>query len=239
MDHHHDRYHENNHDYGDDDVIAYLYPAVGTQGYLEAARSIDESAASPLYLGPRRRRPRVVETSQSGPPDIFARHERERTVEEEEDEDEGQLYGDLDYEVCIRVTFDSIPKTRYGLRVGRDSDAEFRVLDLPGVSAYHFALTFDANYRLIIRDLGSTYGTSVIYDDMERGRWRSFDWIVGGSDFLQKVNAIVVKVTNSCSPGSSYLDTTSTPSSTGTEWTDSARVRRIPSKSSILAVSVP
>ncbi len=30
---------------------------------------------------------------------------------------------------------------------------------------------------------------------MERGRWHSFDWIVGGSDFLQKVNTIVVKVT--------------------------------------------
>ncbi|KAL8310377.1 hypothetical protein RB597_010294 [Gaeumannomyces tritici] len=195
MDHHHDRNHENNHDYDDDDVIAYIYPAVGTRGYLEAARSIDESAASPLYLSPRRRRHRVVEMPQSGPADIFARHKRERTVEEEEDDDEGQSHGDLDYEACIRVTFDSIPKTRYGLRVGRDSDAEFRVLDLPGVSAYHFALTFDANYRPIVRDLGSKYGTSVIYDDMERGRWRSFDWIVGGSDFLQKVNTIVVKVT--------------------------------------------
>lgn len=104
------------------------------------------------------------------------------------------MYGDLDYEVCIRVSFDSIPKTVYGLRVVRDSDAEFRVLDLPGVSAYHFALTFDANYRLNVRDLGSTYSTSVIYDDIERGRWRSSDWIVGGSDFLQKVNTIVVKV---------------------------------------------
>ena len=195
MDHHHDRNHESNHDYDDNDVIAYIYPAVGTQGYLEAAHSIDKSAASPLYLGPRRRRSRVVETSQSGPSDIFARYERERTVEEEEDEDEGQSHGDLDYEACIRVTFDNIPKTRYGLRVGRDSDAEFRVLDLPGVSAYHFALTFDANYRLIVRDLGSSLGTTVIYDDMERGRWSLFDWIVGGSDFLQKVNTIVVKVT--------------------------------------------
>lgn len=106
------------------------------------------------------------------------------------------MHDDLDYEACIRVRFDIIPKTRYGLRVGGpDSDAEFRVVDVPGVSAYHFALTFDDNYRLIVRDLGSTHGTSVIYDDMERGRWRSFDWIVGGSGFLQKVNTIVVKVT--------------------------------------------
>ena len=87
MDHHYDRNYENNHDYCDDDVMTYIYPAVGTQGYLEAARSIDESAASPLYLGPRRCHPRVVETSQSGRPDIFARHKRERTVEEADDED--------------------------------------------------------------------------------------------------------------------------------------------------------
>jgi hypothetical protein len=90
-------------------------------------------------------------------------------MEKEEDKDEGQLYGDLDYEAYIRVTFDNIPKTRYSLRVGRDSDAEFHVLDLLGVSAYHFALTFDANYRLIVQDLGSIYGTSVIYDDIKRG----------------------------------------------------------------------
>lgn len=190
MDHHRDRNRENNHD-GDGDVIAYIYPAVGTQGYRDAARSISESGASPLYLSPRRRVHRVVET-QSGSPD---RHERERTAEEDEDRGEGQLHDDLDYEACIRVPFGSIPKTRYGLRVGRDSDAEFHVLDGPGVSAYHFALTFDDNYRLIVRDLGSTCGTSVMYDDMERGRWRSFDWIVGGSGFLQKVKTIVVKVT--------------------------------------------
>ncbi|KAL2176553.1 uncharacterized protein P884DRAFT_270398 [Thermothelomyces heterothallicus CBS 202.75] len=48
------------------------------------------------------------------------------------------------------------------------------------VSAYHFALTFDADYCLIGRDLGSTYGITVIYDNMERGRI-----IVKVSKFLQ------------------------------------------------------
>lgn len=181
MDHHH-RNRENN---DDGDVIAYIYPAVDTQGYQHAKNSIGERG--PLYLGPRIHR--VVET-QSESPD---RHERERTAEE--GEGEGQLRDDLDYEACIRVPFDSIPKTRHGLRVGRHSDAEFRILNATGVSDYHFALTFDDHYRLIVRDLDSTCGTSVMYDKMERGRWRSFDWIVGGSGFLQKVNTIVVKVT--------------------------------------------
>ena len=40
------------------------------------------------------------------------------------------------------MTFDCIPKTRYGLRAGRSSAAELRLLELLGVSAYHFALTF-------------------------------------------------------------------------------------------------
>lgn len=173
----------NNYDDDDGDVIAYIYLAVGTLGYDEAACSIKMNTASPLYLAPRRCRPQVVKAPQSGlPPDVFSRHEREPTVEEEEDGEEGRLHGDLDYEACMRLTFDCTPKTRDGLRVGRGSDAELRLPELPGVSAYHFALTFDADYRLIVRDLGSKCGTTVIYDDMERGRWRglrtrSWEWI--------------------------------------------------------------
>ncbi|GAB1311994.1 hypothetical protein MFIFM68171_02204 [Madurella fahalii] len=169
MDHDHDRNNRNNNYDDDDNVIAYIYPAVGTLGYDKAAHSIKMNRASPLYRTPRRRRPQVVEAPQPGPPDIFARHEREPTVEEEEDEEEG-------------------------LRAGQGSDAELHLPRLPGVSAYYFALTFDTNYCLIVRDLGSKGGITVIYDDMERGRWRSFDWIVGGSNFLQKVNSIIVKV---------------------------------------------
>lgn len=177
-----DKEKNNDGDDNDDNVLAYIYPAIGTPGYLEAARSIKTNRDSPLYLAPRRRRPQVEES----------RHERESTVGE--DEDEGPLHDDLEYEACFRVTFDYIPKTRRGLRAGRGGDAEFRLRNLQGVSAYHFALTFDADYYLIVQDLGSTCGTTVMYDGMERGRWRSFPWIVGGSDFLQKVKSIVVKV---------------------------------------------
>jgi len=100
----------------------------------------------------------------------------------------------LDYEACIKVTFDQIPKTRFGLRTGRSGDAELPLASLPAVGFYHFALTFDDDYRLVIRDLGSTCGTAVIYGHTERGRWSKFDWIVGGSDFLEGVSPIIVKV---------------------------------------------
>lgn len=100
----------------------------------------------------------------------------------------------LDYEPSIKVTFDHIPKTRIGLRAGRSDDSELRLESLPAVGFFHFALTFDDNYCLVVRDLGSKYGTTVIYGRSERGRWSSFDWIVSGSDFLKEVDPIIVKV---------------------------------------------
>jgi pSer/pThr/pTyr-binding forkhead associated (FHA) protein len=136
------------------------------------------------------------------------------------------------------VAFDCIPKTRYGVRAGRSDDAELRLPDLPGVSLYHFSLTFNTDYCPIIRDLGSTCGTKVIYDGMEGDRLSNFDWIVDGSDFLRKVDSIIVKVLSSCSSGSSYRDTTSALSPIGPRWTDSAQARPVPSSFSTLGASV-
>ncbi|KAK3335134.1 checkpoint kinase [Cercophora scortea] len=197
-----DRYHgrANRHanheadDSNDNNVIAFIYPALGGPGYSSAATCIESMSQHPMYLPPRRCRPAPREEAQSGSPDIRARSQRELTVEDEPEEGERRSHDHLEYEACIRVTFDCIPKTRHGVRAGRGMDAE---LFLPGylnISTYHFALTFDANYCLIVRDLGPTWGTAVIYDDMKRGRWRNFDWIVGGSNFLRKVKSIVVDV---------------------------------------------
>ncbi|KAK3693310.1 checkpoint kinase [Podospora appendiculata] len=183
-------------DTDDNNVVTYIYPAVGTSGYGDAVLCIERNEKSPMYLPPRRYRFRAREEAKSGSPDICARSEREPTAEEEIEEGGRQLHDHLDYEACLRITFDCTPKTCHGVRAGRGKDAE---LYLPGrlkVSTYHFALTFDANYHLIVRDLGSKSGTAVIYDDMERGRCRNFDWIVGGSDFLQKVTSIVVKLSD-------------------------------------------
>ena len=170
-----------------DNIVVCIYPAVGTPGYAYAANTIDLNATNPGYIPPSRRRPQVLEARHRGPADIFNRRERELTADEEE-------YDPLDYEPCIKVTFDHFPKSRIGLRAGRSDDAELYLEPLPTVGFYHFAFTFDDNYRLVVRDLGSTYGTTVIYNRTERGRWSKFDWIVGGSDFLEGVGPIVVKV---------------------------------------------
>ncbi len=179
----------------DDNVVAYIYPALGTSGYRGAVHCIEDNTANPGYLPPTRRGPQIPETQHRGPPDIFARREREATVDEE-DEDEEE-HDDLRYEACIKVTFDHIPKTTFGLRAGRSDLAELRLVKLPGVGFLHFALTFDKKYRLVVRDLGSKCGTTVIYDRLERARMSHFDWIVGGSDFLEGVSRIIVKVAKS------------------------------------------
>lgn len=174
-----------------DNVVAYIYPALGTHGHSGAAMSIRENKKHPGYLSPKRSRPDAPDqapvTPHPGPPDIFHRSDREPTADEEE-------HDPFEYEACIKVTFDQIPKTRFGLRSGRSDDAELRLAKLANVGFYHFALTFDDDYRLIVRDLGSTCGTSVTYGRKERGRWSKFDWIVGGSDFLKGVSPIVVNV---------------------------------------------
>ncbi|KAF4634687.1 hypothetical protein G7Y89_g3426 [Cudoniella acicularis] len=93
----------------------------------------------------------VLEPRHRGPPDIFNRRDREPTVDEEEEE-----HDDLEYKAYIKVTFDYIPKTRLGLRTRRSGDTKLPLPNLLAVGFYHFALTFDDEYRLVVRDLGST-----------------------------------------------------------------------------------
>ncbi|KFZ01929.1 hypothetical protein V500_00558 [Pseudogymnoascus sp. VKM F-4518 (FW-2643)] len=128
----------------DDNVVAYIYPALEGRYGAELSIRINEERAG--YLPPKCR-PESVNLLHD--PDIFHRSDREMTVEEEE-------HDPLDYEACIKVTFDQIPKTRAGLRAGRSEDAELRLAALQGVSYYHFALTFDREYRLVVRDLGGS-----------------------------------------------------------------------------------
>jgi hypothetical protein len=62
-----DKQKNNDDDYDDDDnVVVYIYPAVGTPGYLEAVSSIEKNRASPLYQAPRCRPTRMSHGSKSG-----------------------------------------------------------------------------------------------------------------------------------------------------------------------------
>ncbi|PVH70196.1 kinase-like protein [Cadophora sp. DSE1049] len=164
----------------DNNVVAYIYPALGTEGHAGAALSIRINQKHPGYLPSKRRRPQAL--------DLLHAPERSRADGGRGGARSSRLRG------LYQGDFDQIPKTRFGLRTGRSGDAELPLASLPAVGFYHFALTFDDDYRLVIRDLGSTCGTAVIYGHTERGRWSKFDWIVGGSDFLEGVSPIIVKV---------------------------------------------
>ncbi|KAF2458744.1 hypothetical protein BDY21DRAFT_362952 [Lineolata rhizophorae] len=70
----------------------------------------------------------------------------------------------------------------------------------PGISFHHCALTFEEDfddcrqYRPVLRDLGSTYGTAVTYDDNKRHRRRNFRWILGGHEVLNGIEQIVIEI---------------------------------------------
>ncbi|PON23257.1 period-4 [Trichoderma gamsii] len=174
-------------DDNDGDIIAYIYPAVGTIGKQLAQEAIELNKGHPGYTPPRRSHLHDRNALHSGNPKTRKEGNGKKTANEE-------AQHPFEYEACIKVTFSHIPKTRHGLRCGHGEDAELQLDPLQGVGLYHFALTFDDSYRLIVRDLWSTSGTTVIYGKAERGPWSNFNWIVGGSDFLDGVSSIIVKV---------------------------------------------
>lgn len=171
----------------DGDIIAYIYPAVGTIGQQLAQEAIERNKGHPGYTPSRRSHLHDRNALHRENPKACKERNGKKKANEE-------VQNPLEYEACIKVTFSHIPKTRHGLRCGHGEDAELRFDATQGIGLYHFALAFDDSYRLIVRDLWSTSGTTVIYGKAERGPWSNFSWIVGGSDFLNEVDSIIVKV---------------------------------------------
>jgi hypothetical protein len=90
----------------DDNVVAYIYPAVGTEGHDGAGFSIrmNQNTRDTEYLPSKRRPPQALDlllapvAPHRGPPDRFRRADREPTADEEE-------HDPLKFEACIKVTF--------------------------------------------------------------------------------------------------------------------------------------
>ena len=57
---------------------------------------------------------------------------------------------------------------------GRCPKADVVPPKLKAISWYHFALTFDVGNRLVVRDLYSTVGMRVIYDNADENAGRGF-----------------------------------------------------------------
>ena len=162
----------------DTDLIACLYPFQDVRG--DALKAMEDEANESRYIPPRSSRSNV-------------RHgRRDRASTEEPEQCEGNS---LEYRPRLELRFSHGPQTSYGFVFGRHQNCDVVLSDVPGISSHHFALTFDEHNRLIVKDLGSLYGTQVIYDNHGKGRRRDFRWIVGGHKVPERKGRIVIKIT--------------------------------------------
>ncbi|KAL8725456.1 MAG: hypothetical protein Q9166_007350 [cf. Caloplaca sp. 2 TL-2023] len=148
-----------------DDVILYLFPHSG-EGFHHAARATARSENKSRFLAARR-------SDAPKPRDIPHRQERAGTELPEE-------RGLLEKTDCLVVTFSHGARTRVGVVCGCAPNVDLVFQDLPGISKFHLAFTFNDQNRPIARDLGSTGGTKVTYNGEEGERMSKFDWPLQG-----------------------------------------------------------
>ncbi|PKS05736.1 hypothetical protein jhhlp_007565 [Lomentospora prolificans] len=98
---------------------------------------------------------------------------------------------------ALQLRFSHKPKTHLGFLIGTDaSTCDIVLPKLPGISRRHCYLTFDAESRLILRDM-SKNGTAVWYDHHSNGDRRGTSWVLssGGSyGFPDQVKRIVLDI---------------------------------------------
>lgn len=161
------------------DLIARIYP------YGEFAKNAICSAEN---------RSRFVDA----PPDQLSSPDRRsrETTASLDDIEEGSTNDDeetrkLENQPYLQWTFSQGPKGSKGLMFGHCPNSDIVLPRLNYISREHCYLTFDAQYRLILRDK-STYGTAVKYGKEEATKKRNFTWIVGGHEALDRYKVIVI-----------------------------------------------
>ncbi|KAK4150412.1 kinase-like domain-containing protein [Chaetomidium leptoderma] len=171
----------------DPDLIARLYP-VGEEQRRDASKYATNTIRSSTRSKP---------AAEQRPPEThLARDAREAT---EPRESESGSSEELRYLPYIELRFSDGPRTSAGFVFGKDPDTSDILLpNIAGISRQHFALTFktdfrDRHYRLAVRDLGSTEGTIVTYDDQGNRARSKFDWVIAGFDFPEKTETLVVR----------------------------------------------
>ncbi|KAG7290516.1 hypothetical protein NEMBOFW57_000518 [Staphylotrichum longicolle] len=159
----------------DSDLIARLYPADAV-GY-----------ALDMIQG----HPRCIKGAQQPELDSQSRTSRESTVEYQEFDDDVAL-------PYLELRFSHVPRTSLGLIFGRSASSDIVLPSLAKISSSHFALTYkntfaDGHYRLVVRDLGSTRGTTVSYDGKGDELRKGFDWIASGFEVPVSVESLIIQ----------------------------------------------
>ncbi len=156
-------------------VVAYLYAATDTSGADVANVAIHSTQNQERYITSRRQR-RALDSPQAH--DERSRVERERTEDPEE-------YDSLESSPGLEIALSMIPKGERGVEVGCDPFADLWIPNVPGVSHRHFSLTFNDDYFLVVKDLKSSAGTSVIYGNQVVGPFFDSECVVAGPDFFR------------------------------------------------------
>lgn len=171
----------------DIDIIAYLYPCMCTGGWNAATTAINCRANKGRHIKPLRHRPSLASPQPHSPESDDCSERAGTEVSDEHD--------NLDYLACLGLSLNDVPKSTLGLEAGWSSSADIILPQMPRVSRRHFYLTFNDNYCLIVKDVGTTAGTSVIYGGEDGGPRTNFEWIIAGDEFLRHRSPIIIKVT--------------------------------------------
>ncbi|KAL5120487.1 hypothetical protein ACEQ8H_001505 [Pleosporales sp. CAS-2024a] len=164
----------------DPDVILYLVPHKG-DGFRGAAKATRMNQNKSRLLPARN-------SYASELPDNPRRQERGNT----ELPEERGLPENTD---CIVLRWSHRARTRLGIVGGRAENVDLSFPDIPGVSAFHLAFTFDDQNRPIARDLGSRGGTKVTYKSEPGHRRSSFDWPLLGPS-ITRGEAPILNITD-------------------------------------------
>lgn len=148
-----------------DDVILYLLPHKG-EGFDGAAFATSMPENKLRFVAARHNLPKHCSIRQQ---------EREGTELPVE-------YGLLENTNCLVVRFSHGARTRVGVVAGCAANTDLTFQNIPGISKFHLAFTFDDMNIPIARDLGSTGGTMVTYNGEQRERLSNYDWpLIGPS----------------------------------------------------------
>ncbi|KAI1813669.1 kinase-like protein [Poronia punctata] len=181
----------------DQDLVAVIYPVIYKD---RPALSVEPILAHPRCIVPGSWKQQQTQPSQSYP-----LKSNDDTCPKE------QAPINLPY---IPLRFSCGPRTSLGFVFGTDPKSDIHLGNTNGISNYHFALTYkntfnDGYYRLVVRDLGSSGGTMVIYRGTKTnkakapraGRYnkgkekrRNFDWILHGFPHPDTASYVSVKV---------------------------------------------
>lgn len=140
-------------------MILYLYPD-GLDGGALHTISMPQNAHR--LVPPRRDN---VSHEPSG------RIDGELTDQLHEAGDVGELRG-------LAIRFSDGAVSPLGVLAGCAENADLALPQQDGISWSHFAFTFDDQNRPVVRDLGSSYGTRVIYNGEDTPPRSNFDWLL-------------------------------------------------------------